>query len=80
MRKDFSVPSSAPPDQRERDRERRTRQDVELTAQMAEEIGRLFPGCPRTRAGAIAGHTALRGSGQVGRAARRVERWRREPS
>jgi hypothetical protein len=55
--------------QRERDRERRAHQDVELTARMAEEISRLFPACPRQRAEAIAAHTALRGSGRVGRSA-----------
>ena len=33
------------------------------------EIARLFPGCPAERAGAIARHTALRGSGRVGRSA-----------
>lgn len=55
--------------QRERDRERRERQDVELTARMAQEIGRLFPGCPPERAEAIAAHTAVRGSGRVGRSA-----------
>jgi len=36
---------------------------------MAEEISRLFPACPRQRAEAIAAHTALRGSGRVGRSA-----------
>jgi hypothetical protein len=55
--------------QRERDRERRARQDVELTARMAGEISRLFPACPRARAEAIAAHTAVRGSGRVGRSA-----------
>jgi hypothetical protein len=55
--------------QRERDRERRAHQDVELTARMAEEIGTLFPACPRARAEAIAAHTAVRGSGRVGRSA-----------
>jgi hypothetical protein len=55
--------------QRERDRERRERQDVELAARMAEEISRLFPGCPPKRAEAIAAHTAMRGSGRVGRSA-----------
>jgi hypothetical protein len=55
--------------QRERDRERREHQDVELTAEMAEEIRRLFPGCPPARAEAIAAHTAVRGSGRVGRSA-----------
>jgi hypothetical protein len=54
---------------RERDRERRADQDVELQARMAEEIARLFPCCPPARAEAIARHTALRGSGRVGRSA-----------
>ena len=54
---------------RERDRERRAREDVDLQARMAEEITRLFPRCPPARAGAIARHTALRGSGRVGRSA-----------
>ena len=36
---------------------------------MAEEIVRLFPGCPGDRAQAIAAHTGLRGSGRVGRSA-----------
>jgi hypothetical protein len=31
---------------RERDRQRRADEDVKLQARMAEEIGRLFPGCP----------------------------------
>jgi hypothetical protein len=55
--------------QRERDRERRAHQDVELAARMAQEVSRLFPACPRRRAEAIAAHTALRGSGRVGRSA-----------
>ena len=54
---------------RERDRERRAGQDEVLVAQMAEEIVRLFPGCPADRAQAIAAHTGLRGSGRVGRSA-----------
>ncbi|HET6943872.1 MAG TPA: DUF2293 domain-containing protein, partial [Gaiellaceae bacterium] len=33
------------------------------------EIGRLFPGCPESRAEAIASHAAARGSGRVGRSA-----------
>ena len=36
---------------------------------MADEIRRLFPGCPKPRATAIAEHAALRGSGRVGRSA-----------
>jgi hypothetical protein len=54
---------------RERDRERRAHGDVELQASMATEITRLFPRCPPDRAEAIARHTALRGSGRVGRSA-----------
>ncbi|MGH3149847.1 MAG: DUF2293 domain-containing protein [Streptosporangiaceae bacterium] len=54
---------------RERDHERRAAQDVELQARMAKEIARLFSRCPPGRAEAIARHTALRGSGRVGRSA-----------
>ena len=54
---------------RERDRERRAREDVDFQAVMADEITRLFPGCPEQRATAIARHAALRGSGRVGRSA-----------
>lgn len=54
---------------RERDRERRDRVDLELQENLTEEIGRLFPRCPRQRAEAIARHTSVRGSGRVGRSA-----------
>ena len=54
---------------RERDRVRRAEQDVEFAGSFAEEIRRLFPGCPADRAAAIADHAALRGSGRVGRSA-----------
>jgi hypothetical protein len=54
---------------RDRDRERRANEDVELGDRIATEIRRLFPGCPAPRAEAIAAHTALRGSGRVGRSA-----------
>jgi hypothetical protein len=54
---------------RERDRERRAAEDVELAAKLVKEIGRLFPRCPAKRADAIARHTSLRGSGRVGRSA-----------
>jgi len=37
--------------------------------QLAEQIRRLFPGCPQERAEAIAAHAAVRGSGRVGRSA-----------
>lgn len=48
---------------RERDAARRAKEDLELQARMAEEIARLFPGCPAQRAQAIARHAAARGSG-----------------
>ena len=54
---------------RERDAERRADEDLELQARLVAEIARLFPGCPDERAEAIARHTALRGSGRVGRSA-----------
>jgi hypothetical protein len=54
---------------RERDAGRRADEDLELQARFVAEIARLFPGCPAERAEAIAGHTALRGSGRVGRSA-----------
>jgi hypothetical protein len=54
---------------RERDRERRADEDVVLRQRMTERIRALFPGCPPVRAAAIAAHTALRGSGRVGRSA-----------
>jgi hypothetical protein len=54
---------------RERDRERRAAEDLELQARTAREIRRMFPGCPAARAEAIARHTGIRGSGRVGRSA-----------
>jgi hypothetical protein len=54
---------------RERDAERRADQDLEFQSRLAEEITRLFPGCPPLRAKAIARHAATRGSGRVGRSA-----------
>ena len=54
---------------RERDQVRRASADEEFQARLAEEITRLFPGCPAGRATAIAEHTGLRGSGRVGRSA-----------
>ncbi|MGH3441747.1 MAG: hypothetical protein ACRDUY_06830, partial [Nitriliruptorales bacterium] len=54
---------------RERDRARRAVQDQELQARLTEEIVRLFPGCEPDRAEEIARHTAVRGSGRVGRTA-----------
>jgi hypothetical protein len=54
---------------RARDAERRADQDLEFQARLAQEISRLYPGCPPTRAEAIARHAAARGSGRVGRSA-----------
>jgi hypothetical protein len=54
---------------RERDAQRRAGEDLELQARMAEEIARLFPGCPAERAQSIARHASVRGSGRVGRSA-----------
>jgi hypothetical protein len=54
---------------RGRDAERRATADVEFQAEMAAEIRRLYPACPVSRAGAIARHAGLRGSGRVGRSA-----------
>ncbi|MFG2117344.1 DUF2293 domain-containing protein [Streptomyces sp. NPDC048718] len=48
---------------------RRARQDTEITAALAAEILRLYPGCPAERADAIAAHAAAKGSGRVGRKA-----------
>src|SRR5271165_4499500 len=52
---------------RERDEVRRAEDDRNLAAHMAEAILKLFPGCPPGEARVIAAHTALRGSGRVGR-------------
>jgi hypothetical protein len=45
----------------------RVEQDRKLVAQMIKLISELFPGCPSTEVAAIAEHTAVRGSGRVGR-------------
>jgi hypothetical protein len=52
---------------RVRGAERRREQDHELVIQMSRQIGALFPGCPPDEVTAIAKHTAVRGSGRVGR-------------
>lgn len=52
---------------RARDEERRCEADSELADRLAEEIRRLFPGCPPERSAVIAAHTATRGSGRIGR-------------
>jgi hypothetical protein len=54
---------------RARGAERRRAQDRELVVRMAQQIGELYPGCPPPEAAAIAAHTAVRGSGRVGRTA-----------
>lgn len=54
---------------RERERLRRAEQDLAFQAEMAAEIRRLFPGCPRARAEEIARHAGARGSDRVGRSA-----------
>lgn len=54
---------------RERGRAQRAAADERLERAMADEIRRLFPGCPPDRAAEIARHTAERGSGRVGRTA-----------
>jgi len=54
---------------RQRDEIRREAQDVVFQAELAQEISRLFPGCPPERAEAIAGHAGQRRSGRVARTA-----------
>lgn len=54
---------------RERERSRRAEHDLAFQAEMAKEIVRIFPGCPRERAEEVARHTGARGSGRVGRSA-----------
>ncbi|BCJ44619.1 hypothetical protein GCM10010168_14320 [Actinoplanes ianthinogenes] len=54
---------------RERDRVRREAADEVFQEKLAEEIRRLFPGCPPARAAAIGRHAGTRSSGRVGRSA-----------
>jgi hypothetical protein len=54
---------------REREAERRAGHDEQFVEQLHAEILRLFPGCPKARARAIATWTGVRGSGRVGRSA-----------
>ncbi len=54
---------------RERETVRRADADAQFQERLADEIIKLFPRCPARRANAIAEHTALRGSGRVGRSA-----------
>jgi hypothetical protein len=54
---------------RERDQIRRADEDRGSQQEFADAIRSAFPGCPPTRADAIARHAAARGSGRVGRSA-----------
>jgi hypothetical protein len=54
---------------REREAVRRQEEDNDLVQEMAGKIGAMFPACPPSEALAIARHTAVRGSGRVGRSA-----------
>ena len=54
---------------RARAAELRCQQDREFVAQLTEQLKALFPGCPLDEARSIAAHTAVRGSGRVGRTA-----------
>ncbi|TGA89267.1 DUF2293 domain-containing protein, partial [Streptomyces sp. MZ04] len=49
---------------RARDAVRRAAEDIRFTGAFADEIRRLFPGCPESRALAIAAHASVRGSGR----------------
>ncbi len=59
--------------ERAKERERRAAhalgEDRKLAAAMAARIRELFPRCPPEEAQRIAGHTAVRGSGRIGRTA-----------
>lgn len=52
---------------RARAAERRRQQDRDLVARITKHIAMLFPRCPPREVAAIAQHTAVRGSGRVGR-------------
>jgi len=54
---------------RTREAGRRALADRDLHAALAQELRRLFPGCPPERAEAIARHTGSRRSGRIGRTA-----------
>lgn len=55
--------------QRERAELQRAEQDVKFAADMADAIGKLFPGAPSKEVNEIARHASVRGSGRVGRTA-----------
>jgi len=52
---------------RARDESRRAAQDETLLQAFADQISRMFPGCPPERREAIAAHACTRSSGRVGR-------------
>ena len=54
---------------RERDQVRRADEDVRFQERLAAAIRELYPGCPASRAEAIARRAATRGSGRIGRSA-----------
>jgi hypothetical protein len=54
---------------RQRDADRRLEADRELVNALTQAIRDRYPGCPPEEAHRIAGHTALRGSGRIGRSA-----------
>ncbi|MBN0044000.1 DUF2293 domain-containing protein [Streptomyces actuosus] len=54
---------------RARDAGRRSAEDARFAEAFAAEVRRVFPRCPAERAGAIAWHASVRGSGRVGRSA-----------
>lgn len=56
-------------ERRRRDAERRLDEDQALVEEMTRAIRDLYPNCPAAEARQIAEHTALRGSGRVGRSA-----------
>lgn len=55
--------------QREVRAERSSRDDAALVRDMTAALRTLYPGCPAAEVADIAAHTALRGSGRVGRSA-----------
>ena len=54
---------------RERDAQRRALADADHVERLATAIRTRYPGCPADRARQIAEHTAVRGSGRIGRTA-----------
>jgi hypothetical protein len=56
-------------ERRRRDASRRLGEDREFVEALTGTIRTRYPGCPADEAGRIAEHTALRGSGRVGRSA-----------